>query len=661
PSLTQWPLQRSIYTIQPGAKISVHNPTLSTTVNTMMSQNHDSVQVLNNSISSSVLTNHNRFTSRSFHSLDNQNHLPLIHNNNNNSNTNNTCQNVSLDDSLTNLSWLHDMNILKRTMPTIQTPTKLTNDKDISSTQQLKRKDSPLLSSATCTEDDKSLIADELLSLADTTTMTDLSNLPDWRTYRINPNAKPPYSYSQLIVLAMQHSNADKMTLQMIYEWITENFPYFKKIESTWQNSIRHNLSLNKCFMKVARTKKEPGKGGFWKLSPGYERQFAEQMTGNGDQKQIVSHTQQSSQNSTTTTTKRRRSRCSNLDDVLSDNVTPIIKNQTKCTKLVKSDTWYDPVLPCIIPSKISPLHCNTISTAQHLRQQYHQQSSKSLLPTSVLSPVSSPDSGISSPFATYIQKQLSFDSIDNLTTHQQNNNFRSILTPSPSTSPSSMSSISTNNQQYNIRKSENKMCEKSFEELLLLESDDIDWDQYLRETATEMDDNENCCALLSTESANELFNDFSTTVAQLDIDINGGNGDMGHNVININTCLSAHVFDNFECLMQTTAQDVESIANLYNAQNFDLLFDQDNELDGDNNSFIDVTTTTTTGPSPSSNNSKSVKTPNLTIKGCGIKRPLWWDSTQETTIINNSNDTSGSCAMKLPSLETAFDIKLNK
>ncbi len=79
----------------------------------------------------------------------------------------------------------------------------------------------------------------------------------------------PPYSYSQLIILAMKESTRAKMTLQMIYDWILENFSSFK-------NSIRHNLSLNKCFRKIARQKDEPGKGGFWTLEPDFKKQAGE-------------------------------------------------------------------------------------------------------------------------------------------------------------------------------------------------------------------------------------------------------------------------------------------------------------------------------------------------------------------------------------------------
>ncbi|KAK9885231.1 hypothetical protein WA026_010734 [Henosepilachna vigintioctopunctata] len=83
--------------------------------------------------------------------------------------------------------------------------------------------------------------------------------------YKRNGDKKPPFSYATLICMAMG-KNGNKMTLSAIYHWIRENFLYYRKAHPSWQNSIRHNLSLNKCFMKIARSKDEPGKGGFWKL-----------------------------------------------------------------------------------------------------------------------------------------------------------------------------------------------------------------------------------------------------------------------------------------------------------------------------------------------------------------------------------------------------------
>jgi len=43
------------------------------------------------------------------------------------------------------------------------------------------------------------------------------------------------------------------------------------------QNSIRHNLSLNRYFVKVARSQEESGKGSFWRIDPASEAMLVEQ------------------------------------------------------------------------------------------------------------------------------------------------------------------------------------------------------------------------------------------------------------------------------------------------------------------------------------------------------------------------------------------------
>ncbi|KIW09156.1 uncharacterized protein PV09_00091 [Verruconis gallopava] len=85
---------------------------------------------------------------------------------------------------------------------------------------------------------------------------------------------KPPYSYAQLIGMAILRSPNRRLTLASIYNWISSSFSFYQAGDAGWQNSIRHNLSLNKAFYKQERPKDDPGKGNYWAIVAGMEGQF---------------------------------------------------------------------------------------------------------------------------------------------------------------------------------------------------------------------------------------------------------------------------------------------------------------------------------------------------------------------------------------------------
>ena len=82
---------------------------------------------------------------------------------------------------------------------------------------------------------------------------------------------KPRMSYAQLIAEALLSRQDRMLTLSEIYQAINRKWPYYKMEVKSWQNAIRHNLTLNPAFTKIPRPSQE-GRGNFWRIEQGAEK-----------------------------------------------------------------------------------------------------------------------------------------------------------------------------------------------------------------------------------------------------------------------------------------------------------------------------------------------------------------------------------------------------
>lgn len=93
-------------------------------------------------------------------------------------------------------------------------------------------------------------------NLVDQKIFNPFDHLPD-SPYVLDKRKKPPHRYATLIGMAILSPNNRRLTLVQTYQWISDTFTYYSLTESDWQNSIRHNLRLNKDFVTIERSRQD--------------------------------------------------------------------------------------------------------------------------------------------------------------------------------------------------------------------------------------------------------------------------------------------------------------------------------------------------------------------------------------------------------------------
>lgn len=172
-------------------------------------------------------------------------------------------------------------------------------------------------------------------------------------------HSKPPYSYISLITMAIDQNPAKMCTLSEIYQFIATTFPYYRQNQQRWQNSIRHSLSFNDCFVKVARTPDKPGKGSFWMMHPEANNMFENgcflrrQKRFKCTQKEAIRQREKSTKKSSDSPIKESETR---RFSPVGEDIPKFLSSPIKLSP-VKSETKTQPksTLPSMLPPYLMP------------------------------------------------------------------------------------------------------------------------------------------------------------------------------------------------------------------------------------------------------------------------------------------------------------------
>lgn len=163
------------------------------------------------------------------------------------------------DNELTNLGWLHKPGVLN-SMCTALTGSPHKHSK--TGTRIRKPKSSKFPSDGGGGQGTKSSESLRSRGAKDSDKMVNVILNVRNRKYNGEDAHKPPLSFACMIFMAIESSPTKTLPVKDIYDWIMWKFPYYQCAAGGWKNSIRHNLSLNKCFKKVERFSSSKVRGG---------------------------------------------------------------------------------------------------------------------------------------------------------------------------------------------------------------------------------------------------------------------------------------------------------------------------------------------------------------------------------------------------------------
>lgn len=132
-----------------------------------------------------------------------------------------------LNDSLTSLAWLHNLNSMRSATSGTSATAVSVQPPPMPQTEQILHGDSHHISvngwSPVVTN---SALVDK---------RADEDRIAAYQLQQLETGSKPPYSYATLISMAIHNAPDNKITLAGIYKWITDNFDYYRHSDQSWQ------------------------------------------------------------------------------------------------------------------------------------------------------------------------------------------------------------------------------------------------------------------------------------------------------------------------------------------------------------------------------------------------------------------------------------------